>query len=472
MKNKILFIGSARIHEAFVEMLPDYDFQKPIETIEEFFTEMQNPNSDISFDVQSILLFSRLFDTESDYFARAVAFYAPHALVSILIPDEDILKGKQSTIEIAIKREQSKQEGEALSRGETYEVDTPFFFVKYEDAKVGLITAMSEYVASSYVDKELKANIIEMLPASYREVVQPDDKFDLINDGSEGPFVIEAPDKNAKGKVITVTSSKGGSGKSTVSLGLASYIKKSSRIAVETGVEDRELKVIVIDLDTRDGQLGFLVGKRKPTIFNIMEATPASGVNEEAIMTGVYQDPRSGCDYIFAPRRARNASNIEPSFYGNLIQKLRSMYDVIVVDTSVNFTDDLLSKIAYPLADKIAFVTDMGISSVMGMARWVQETTDPISANGSGIDKGKIGIVVNKVMNDVQMGPDKIQIAARGIPIIAMLPSVPFYVTFKANTASLHELHENRIINAAMSILAKTIVDQDEYTLPEVPYKE
>ena len=67
------------------------------------------------------------------------------------------------------------------------------------------------------------------------------------------------------------------------------------------------------------------------------------------------------------------------------------MYDYIILDTSVNYLDPLLEEVAYPMADKIILVTDMGISSVMGMARWIKETTDPKEEGGSGIDKNKIG---------------------------------------------------------------------------------
>ena len=107
----------------------------------------------------------------------------------------------------------------------------------------------------------------------------------------------------------------------------------------------------------------------------------------------------------------------------------------------------------------------------MGMARWITETTSPKEKGGSGIDKNKIGITVNKVMDGVGMRADKIKKTAMGIPIIAMLPNAPKLITFKANTNSLEEILYKRQINQSFRILAKAVVGNN-YNLGEVPYMD
>lgn len=67
----------------------------------------------------------------------------------------------------------------------------------------------------------------------------------------------------------------------------------------------------------------------------------------------------------------------------------------------------------------------MGISSIMGMARWITKITSSKEKGGSGIDRNKMGITVNKVMDGVNMGADRIKKTAMGVPIIAMLLNAP-----------------------------------------------
>ena len=194
-------------------------------------------------------------------------------------------------------------------------------------------------------------------------------------------------------------------------------------------------------------------------------------IPKTAIEKGIYSSPNIEADFIFAPRRTRHAKEIKPQFYVSIIHELRSMYDFIILDTSVNYLDPLLEEVAYPMADKIIFVTDMGISSIMGMARWITETTSSKEKGGSGIDKNKIGITVNKVMDGVNMGADRIKKTAMGVPIVAMLPNSPKLITFKANTNSLEDILYKRQINQSFRILAKAVVG-DDYNLGEVPYNE
>src|SRR5690606_10971568 len=106
--------------------------------------------------------------------------------------------------------------------------------------------------------------------------------------------------------------------------------------------------------------------------------------------------------------------------------------------------------------------------SIMGMARWITETTRSKEKGGSGIDKNKIGITVNKVMDGVNMGAERIKKTSMGVPITAMLPSAPKLITFKANTNALDDVLYKRQINQSFKVLANSIVG-DTYNLGQVP---
>jgi len=71
----------------------------------------------------------------------------------------------------------------------------------------------------------------------------------------------------------------------------------------------------------------------------------------------------------------------------------------------------------------------------------------------------------------VHMGVDKIQKSARGIPIIAMLPSAPKLITYKANTNALEDILDKKVINQAFRGLAISVIGED-YQLAEIPFKD
>lgn len=475
--NKIIFVGPEKIHEAFTKMGGQYDFQEPITSLKEFRQEMSKVDekqSKISKSSSVIIFFSRLYTGNEREFSKLVAFYAPYAVVAILTPaqDKNVIPRMETLIRTA------KREMESTSKG-AYNSATPSFFISYESPIPDLIQAMSDFVSDSTISREVKEDVMDMLPEHYKNALTIESTFEEVDDlledmyGDSDKVIIPENDGTRNGTVVAVTSSKGGSGKSTVSIILAAYLAKASKASEENNLEREKLKICVVDFDTRDGQLGFLNRRTSPTVFDILSDSKVVGNNipRESIMKGIYSSPNIGADFLFAPRRGRHAKEIQPQFYVSIIHELKAMYDYIILDTSVNYLDVLLEEVAYPMADKIIFVTDMGVSSIMGMARWIAETTRPKEKGGSGIDKGKIGITVNKVMEGVNMGAERIKKSSLDVPIIAMLPSAPKLITFKANTNALDDVLYKRQINHSFRILAQSVVG-DSYKLGDVPYND
>lgn len=461
---KLVFVGPAPIHSALSNIQPEWDFQSPIETLDEFYEEMQKEEgSKIASDTSAIIIFSRLFNSDRKKFAEAVAFYAPHASVSILIPSQDRTTDEE-IINYEIRQAQNL-------KGLNIE-GAPYSYILYESPGPDLFQALVEYASSVTGGLAAKRIIRESLPDKYFESVSDPlndfEKFDDTDDDEE----VYLPESKGAGKVIAVTSSKGGSGKSTVSILLGTYLAQASEISEQLGLENRKLKVCLVDLDTRDGQLGFLNKASKPTIVNIVEENANLGehseVSEQAIAKGIFSSPNLKADFIFAAKRPRYAKNVSPNFYAAVVQKLREMYDIVILDTSVNYTDDLLEKVAYPLADQILFVTDMGISSIYGMARWIKETTMSKETGSAGIDKNKIAVIVNKALTNVEITEENIENAALGIPVIAFLPSVPELITYAANTNQLNDVFGHPYFNEVFKDLAETVIG-DSYKLGEIP---
>jgi MinD-like ATPase involved in chromosome partitioning or flagellar assembly len=475
MIHKIAFIGPSMIHEALKALNAAWDLQIPVETVSQFRAHLEiEDNPEISLDTKMVILFSRLFKQNPQEFADIICTLAEDAVVCILIP---IAEHDDKTF---IDTEIEKTRQRNLQQYSDYNVNSPYFYVDYENVQTDIAEAILQFSRNPNVSPDAKNEIQTMLPEQgYMEEVRTttydgvdDDEDDFDSDGPQKEFVLPSASEFATGQVIAITSSKGGSGKSTVSIVLGAYIGKGSQIAVEQGLEQNRLKVCIIDLDVRDGQLQQLNGVRSdaPNIFDIFNAYKGKELTAEMIREGIYSSEKLGVDFIFALQKPRFANNIGAPFYAHVIQKLREMYDIIILDTSVNYLDPLLEKVAYPLSDKIICVSDMGVSSVIGMARWIRETTTPKNQDGSGISENKIGVVINKAMNDVNMGLDKIEKAASGRPILGILPSVPKFVTYAANTASLELILTQEQINKAFRLLAETVLEDFDYKLGTVPY--
>lgn len=466
MKTKVAFVGPQAIHDAFAAMDQNWDFQSTVESLDDFEQAINDDNdSRIADDTSIIILFSYLYkDDKREQFANDAAYLAPYSAMIVLATNED----EKDEIREAIKSQQASLADEDAD----YDINTPFYFMDYDDPQSTLSDALSRYVRNPLANPSARESILGSLPDTVTEDLktqaETEEQFennDYYYDDNNGVVIPDAaPD--AKGKVITVTSSKGGSGKSTVSMMLAAYLAKGSQLAYQNGEMDHPLKVLVFDFDTRDGQLGFLNGTQSPTIIDIVGA---GDITKASVRQGIYHSQNMQCDFIFSSKRPRYASQIPNEFFAEVIQKLREMYDYIILDTSVNYLDPLLDSVAYPIADQIVFVTDVGISSIFGMVRWVRETTQSDDESHVNIDPSKIGIVVNKVLRDVNMDLDKITQAAGGLEIYAMLPSMPGLITYAANTSTLDQVLNQPIINKAIYNLASTLVSPQGYHLAEIP---
>ena len=244
---------------------------------------------------------------------------------------------------------------------------------------------------------------------------------------------------------ITVTSSKGGSGKSTASILLSAAIARAS---AEAG---KPLSVCLIDLDTRDGQVASMIGQFMPTALNV-RIQPVW--DEERIRRNLVPAPALGIETLLAPIRPRTAQTVGPDFYRTIVRSLQRMFDVVVMDTSVQYLDPLIADVALVEADEILFVTNLAATAVQGMARALREITAPVDESGLGIPREKLGIIVNQSVADVGMGRDQVLAAGLGVPVVGVIPLATRDVLAATNLNRMQELLDHPVIGPAYAGLA------------------
>lgn len=460
-KYPVAFVGDRRIHAAFKTIDEKWDMQIPLETLDAFEAELNKSEEEtgISKKTSLIVMFSRLYESNPDKFATLAAYTAPFSVLCILIPEAE--KGAIPTIRMAINE---KQRLFAKEYEGSFNDNVPIFFVTYENVQSEIYDSIYNFSQSKYIDEETRNIIATMLPDA--QIPKIDDYPEFEDEDDPDEIIIPEKGEGKSGKIITVTSSKGGSGKSTITMLLSKYILDSSRKAASDGLITQPLKVVVVDLDTRDGQLGFLNGTTSPNVIDIIK----NGVpSVENVKQGIYHNPNTGVDFLFAPKRPKNSDKIKDSYYAQVIATLRMMYDIVVIDTSVNYLDSLLSKVAYPMADEIVFVSDFGISSIFGMSRWIIENTEMDSGNGSPVtSRNKIQIALNKSIPNVNMSIDKIEKAAKGVPITAVFPSQPALVTYMSNTCATDQILNNEVFRNATAELVESVLEERVNELPRI----
>ena len=259
---------------------------------------------------------------------------------------------------------------------------------------------------------------------------------------------------------ITVTSSKGGSGKSTVSILLAGTIARAS---AEAG---RPLKVCLLDLDTRDGQVASLIGKFMPTALNI-RVQPVW--DEERIRRNLVHAEGLDIETLLAPIRPRTADTVGPEFYRTIVRSLQRMFDVIVMDTSVQYLEPLIADVALVESDEVLFVTTLASTAIQGMARALREITAPSDESGLGIPREKIGIVVNQSLANVGMERDQVLAAGLGVPVVGVIPLATKDVLTATNLNRMHELLRHPVVGPAYNDLARACLPGRELAAWQPP---
>jgi pilus assembly protein CpaE len=134
----------------------------------------------------------------------------------------------------------------------------------------------------------------------------------------------------ATGRVVTVFSPKGGTGKTVVSTNLAVALAKSP-----------ENRTLLLDLDLQFGDAAITLGMEpEKTIYDLVSAP---GELDPEKLAGYVTKHPCGLDVLAAPLRPEDAELVVESKVTALLEVARASYDVIIVDTSPFFHGAMLA---------------------------------------------------------------------------------------------------------------------------------
>jgi len=305
-----------------------------------------------------------------------------------------------------------------------------------------MLAGAREFLIKPFSSDELVSSIrrVYQLGASRRQAMP------AMPQTAAGVAAAAEPVTQAAGKIVSVFSSKGGVGCSTIAVNLAIALQQNAAI-----------KVAVVDTSLQFGDIGVLLNLyASRTIADL--ASNAEELDDELILD-VFIPHSSGVKALLAPPRPEVADTVTPSLVVDVLERLRAMFDIIIVDTGSVLDDVVLNVL--DLSDKIMVVTTPEIPSIKD-AKLFFEVTEALEYSRS-----RIMFVLNKADKRINIRAEDIEANIK-YPIEGQLPLDERSVTTAVNQGVPYVLgNKNSLLTQATSQLGATLIkslekDDDE----------
>lgn len=185
------------------------------------------------------------------------------------------------------------------------------------------------------------------------------------------------------GRVITVSSTKGGSGKSVVATNLACALaRRSSR------------PVVLVDADLQFGDVAVMM--RLVTPHTLVDAVSAQGrLDAQFLQSLLVRHEPSGLLVLPAPLEPSFAERVSAGDMTRIVEILRSFCAYVVVDTPAQFNDVVISLIEQ--ADDVIMVAGLDIPSIKNTKLGLQ------TLRLLEVDEERISLLINRADTKVQL---------------------------------------------------------------------
>ena len=234
-----------------------------------------------------------------------------------------------------------------------------------------------------------------------------------------GQYVPRAP---RTGRRIAIFGAKGGSGKTTLAVGIALSL-----------LQKPDTSVALFDADFLFGDAGIHLDM--PTTHSIIDLLPHMQALDSTIAEGVLAKHSSGLALLDRPPRPEQADAIAPEHVRTILGVLASLYRFVVIDTPASYDERMLAVL--DLADVYVVV----LSPDLGALRNTRHFLDVSRELGYGEDR--MCFVLNRANSVAGMSLDDVR-KVLGTRRIFQLPSAGLAVTKSINEGRPMILHQPR----------------------------
>ncbi|HET9773225.1 MAG TPA: P-loop NTPase [Acidimicrobiia bacterium] len=198
-----------------------------------------------------------------------------------------------------------------------------------------------------------------------------------------------ADDAGPLGRVITVSSTKGGSGKSVVATNLATALaRRSSR------------PVVLVDADLQFGDVAVMM--RLVTPHTLVDAVSAQGrLDAQYLQSLLVRHEPSGLLVLPAPLEPSFAERVTAADMTRIVEILRSFCAFVVIDTPAQFNDVVIALIEH--SDDILMVAGLDIPNIKNTKLGLQ------TLRLLEVGEEKLTLVLNRADSKVQLDVSEVE---------------------------------------------------------------
>jgi pilus assembly protein CpaE len=258
------------------------------------------------------------------------------------------------------------------------------------------------------------------------------------------------------GKVITVFSTKGGIGKTTIATNLA--------VALGT---NKAIKVGIIDVDLQFGDVAlFLNLIPRATIADLVQDLENL---DEQLLAGYLTAYSDNVKVLAAPSRPEQAEGITGAHLVQILHNMRMIFDYVIIDTAPAFNDVMLAVL--DAADQVLVVSSMDLPTIknvkicleiMESLHYSEEKIKLVlnrADSDGGMELGEVEASLHRSFDATLPSDGKTVVTAvnRGIPFVISNPNTPVAqsVFSLAKVIANDQWHDPEEATAAPSVVSK-----------------
>jgi pilus assembly protein CpaE len=223
--------------------------------------------------------------------------------------------------------------------------------------------------------------------------------------------------------VIVVYSPQGGAGKTTIATNVAASLMREGT------------RVLLMDCDLQFGDVGVFLNLQSPR--NLVDLVHAVDDLDMDLVENVMVTHESGLRVLLGPARPEDAEEIQSAKVAQLVEKLRSAFDFIVIDLATKLDD--LAIAMFDLAERIVLVINPTLPAVKNL-RIILNLMDALQ-----YPEIKEMLVINKVTAELER-------------VKAAIPVAAIEGNLKRKAVAVVPMDERRVlaaINRGITVIAK-----------------
>jgi pilus assembly protein CpaE len=241
-----------------------------------------------------------------------------------------------------------------------------------------------------------------------------------------------------RGRIVSVFSTKGGCGRSLVASNLA---------ILASQVEGQ--RVVLVDLDLQSGDLAVML-QLVPALSIYDAAQSATRLDADGVEGYLTPHP-SGVSLLSAPSEPSLADQVGAGAVSRLLELLREVFTLVVIDTASAFTEQVLA--AIDASDQVVLIGSMDVPSIKNLRMAIG------TLNQLGHPREHLRIVLNRSDSKVGLRVSEVE-RSLGTSVDVRIPSsrdVPLSINQGAPLAGGRR--RSTVVNAIEKLVPWTVPD-------------